>query len=93
MALNANVVVDFSERIVGANQTTVVLTNVATGATLDKAVNLNAAGTRLTVNPNANFALEHAVPGDARRGNRRHQGRLRQPAGHDQRDLPEPAPR
>ena len=48
--------IDFSERVVGVNQTTVVLTNVATGAAVAKAVNLNAAGTRLTINPNAILA-------------------------------------
>ena len=53
---NANQVINFSERVVGVNQTTVVLTNVATGVAVAKAVNLNAAGTRLTINPNAILA-------------------------------------
>lgn len=47
----ANLLVDFNERVIGTNATSVVLRNVVTGATVPAAVGLNAAGTRLTVNP------------------------------------------
>ncbi len=47
----ANQVVDFSERVVGINQANVVLRNVATGAAVNRALSLNAAGTRLVINP------------------------------------------
>lgn len=47
----ANVLVDFSERVVGASTTTVVLRNVATNAVVAAAVTVNTAGTRVTVNP------------------------------------------
>jgi hypothetical protein len=52
----ANILADFSVPITGANATTVVLTNVATGAVIPRAVTLNAAGTRVTINPNNSLA-------------------------------------
>ncbi|MGY2874413.1 Ca2+-binding RTX toxin-like protein/methionine-rich copper-binding protein CopC [Marmoricola sp. URHA0025 HA25] len=53
---NTNVAVTFSERVVGASSTTVVLTNVATGVSVTAGVTLNAAGTVATLNPNVNLA-------------------------------------
>jgi methionine-rich copper-binding protein CopC len=57
VAPNANVVINFSERIVGATQATVILENATTGAAIAKAVTLNAAGTTLTVNPTPALTL------------------------------------
>jgi len=52
----ANVVVNFSERVQGITGTSVVLTNQRTGATVPKALVVNAAGTRVTLNPNVTLA-------------------------------------
>jgi len=52
----ANVVVTFSERVQGISATSVVLTNNRTGANVAKALVVNAAGTSVTLNPNATLA-------------------------------------
>jgi Ca2+-binding RTX toxin-like protein len=55
--LAANLTVDFSERVLGAQAAdAVVLRNVATNAVIQAAVTVNGAGTRVTVNPTANLA-------------------------------------
>lgn len=56
IARGANLVVNTSERVIGASEATVVLRNQATGATVASVVSVNAAGTRITVNPNPTLA-------------------------------------
>ena len=56
VGLGANTVVNFSERVVGLNQSTVELRNTATGTLVPRALTVNAAGTRVTINPDANMA-------------------------------------
>ncbi len=52
----ANLVVTTSERVVGVSATSVVLRNVATGATVPADLTVNAAGTRITINPTPTLA-------------------------------------
>jgi Ca2+-binding RTX toxin-like protein len=59
VALGTNVLVAFSERVVGVNGTTVRLRigqSPTAGTVVGAAVTLNAAGTRATLNPNNNLA-------------------------------------
>ena len=56
VGLGANVVVNFSETVVGLNQSTVELRNTATDTMVPRALTVNAAGTRVTINPDANLA-------------------------------------
>jgi Bacterial Ig-like domain len=55
-ALGGNVVVNFSERVIGVNGTTVVLRNLGTGTLIPGVVTQTPAGLRVTFNPNANLA-------------------------------------
>ena len=57
VGLGANVVLDFSERVLGANTANVVLTNATTNAVIASVVSINAAGTRVTLNPNPTLAV------------------------------------
>ncbi len=57
---NANIVVNFSERIQGVSSSSVVLTNRATGAVIPTTLTLTAAGNRLTVNPTPTLARNTA---------------------------------
>ena len=57
---NANIVVNFSERIQGVSDTSVVLTNRATGTVIPATLTLTAAGNRLTVNPAPTLARNTA---------------------------------
>jgi methionine-rich copper-binding protein CopC len=52
----ANTVVNFSETVAGLNQSSVELRNTATGTLVPRALTVNAAGTRVTINPDANMA-------------------------------------
>lgn len=56
VARTANLLVDLSERVVGADATSVVLRDATTGATVASAVSLNATGTRITLNPTPTLA-------------------------------------
>ena len=56
VGLGANTVVNFSETVAGLNQSSVELRNTATGTLVPRALTVNAAGTRVTINPDANMA-------------------------------------
>ena len=88
VGLGANVVVNFSETVAGLNQSSVELRNTATGTLVPRALTVNAAGTRVTINPDANLARNtvYECPTGRRPGS--HPGRLRQPAGHHHLHLP-----
>ena len=56
VARGADITADFSVPVTGVNATTVVLTRVSTGAVIARQVTLNAAGTRVRIDPNNNLA-------------------------------------
>ena len=65
---NANVVVNFSERVVGVSDASFVLTNRATGAVIPATLTQTAAGNRVTVNPTPTLARNTAYDLELRGG-------------------------